>query len=67
MISDLDIYRAAQMIVKRYGEDAPTLATKRATAMLEAGDLDSYAVWKRILRAVEELQGTEPKPGAQVH
>ncbi len=23
--------------------------------MLEAGDLDGYAVWRRILRAVEEL------------
>ncbi len=67
MIRDLDIYRAAQVIVKRYGEDAPTHATKRATAMLEAGDLDSYAVWKRILRAVEELQGTEPKSGEAVH
>jgi hypothetical protein len=24
--------------------------------MLEKGDLDAYAVWKRILRAVGELQ-----------
>ncbi len=39
----------------------------RAGAMLEAGDLDGYAVWKRILRAVEELQGSEPKPGEAVH
>ncbi len=35
--------------------------------MLEAGDLDGYAVWKRIPRAVEELQGTGPKPGEAVH
>ncbi len=33
--------------------------------MLEKGDLDGYAVWKRILRAVVELQGTAP--GARVH
>ncbi len=32
----------------------------RADAMLEAGDLDGYAVWKRVLRAVEELQGVGP-------
>ncbi len=37
----------------------------RADAMLEAGELDGYAVWKRILRAVDELQRVEP--GAQVH
>ena len=39
----------------------------RADAMLERGDLDGYAVWKRILRAVEELQGAAPQPGEAVH
>ncbi len=38
----------------------------RADAMLEAGDLDGLAVWKRILKAVEELQGTVPKSGVVV-
>ena len=41
-------------------------AAKRADAMLEAGGLDGYAVWKRILRAVEELR-SEPKSGEVVH
>ena len=39
----------------------------RADAMLEAGDLDGLAVWKRIVKAVEELRTVEPKPGAWVH
>ena len=39
----------------------------RPDAMLEKGDLDGYAVWRRILRAVEELQGAAPKPGEAVH
>ncbi len=39
----------------------------RADAMLEADDLDGYAAWRRILRAVEELQGTVPKSGEAVH
>ena len=38
-----------------------------ADAMLEAGDLDGCAVFRRILRAVEELQGTVPKSGEAVH
>ncbi len=67
MIPDLDIYRAANLLVKRHGEDAANEVTRRADAMLEAGDLDGLAVWKRILRAVEELQGTEPKSGEAVH
>jgi hypothetical protein len=38
-----------------------------ADAMLEAGDLDGLAIWKRILKAVEDLQAKEPKPGEAVH
>lgn len=67
MIPDLDIYRSANLLVKRHGDDAPIEAAMRADAMLEAGDLDGYAVWKRILRAVEELKGAKPKPGEAVH
>ena len=67
MISDLDIYRSANLLVKQHGEDAPIEAAMRADAMLEAGDLGGYAVWKRILRAVEEILGTQPKSGEAVH
>ncbi len=67
MTSDLDIWRSANLLVKRHGEDAPIHAAMRADAMLEAGDLDGYVVWKRILRAVGELQGVVPKPGEVVH
>ncbi len=65
MIPDLDIYRSANLLVKQHGEDAPIHAAMKADAMLEAGGLDGYAVWKRILRAVEELQ--EVEPGTRVH
>ena len=39
----------------------------RADSMIEEGDLDGYAVWKRILRAVEELQRAEPEYSDKVH
>ncbi len=67
MIPDLDIYRSANVLVTRHGQDAPIHAAMRADAMLDKGDMDAHAVWKRILRAVEELQGTVPKPGKAVH
>ncbi len=67
MIPDIDIFRVAHLLVKRHGADAPIQATIRADAMLDKGDLDGYAVWKRILRAVEKLQGTAPQPGEAVH
>ncbi len=58
---------AAQVLVKSHGVDAPIHAAMRADAMLEVGDLAGVATWKRILRAVEELQGAAPKPGEAVH
>ena len=64
MIPDLDIYRSAQVLMKQHGPDAPVHAAMRADAMLEKGDLDGYAVWKRVMRAVVELQRVEP--GARV-
>ncbi len=66
MIPELDICRSAQALVKRHGPDAPILATTRADAVLEAGDLDGCAVWKRILRAVGELLSKERPDGATV-
>ena len=65
MIPDLDIYRATQVLVKYHAQDAPIEAAMYADAMLERANLDGYAVWKRILRAVEELQRVEP--AARVH
>ena len=67
MTPNLDIFRSANVLVKRHGEDAPIEAAMWEDAMLDKGDLDGYAVWKRILRAVEELQGTDPAPGTRVH
>ncbi len=67
MIPDLDIYRSANILVKRQGQDAPIHAAMKADAMLDKGDLDRVAVWRRVLRAVEELQRVEPEPGDAVH
>ena len=58
MIPDLDIYRSAQVLVRQHGQDAPIHAAMRADAVLDKGDLDGYAGWKRILRAVEEIGNT---------
>ena len=60
------IYRSAQVLLKRHAEDASIESAMRADAMLEAGDLDGYAVWKRILRAVRELQRKKSALGERV-
>ncbi len=38
----------------------------RADAMLDKGDLDGYAVWRRILRAAGELLSKERLVGMTV-
>ncbi len=35
--------------------------------MLEKGDMEGQAVWKRVLKAVEELQRKERAPGEAAH
>jgi hypothetical protein len=63
MISDLDIYRAANMLIGRHGNDAVIRASQRADRMLERGDRDGQIVWLRIKRAIEALQA--PPSGAR--
>ncbi len=67
MIPDIDIYCAAKLLIDDLGYDAPIHAAMRADAMLDAGDLDGYATWRRIIQAVGELQGVGPRPGEAVH
>ncbi len=67
MILDPDIYRSANLLIKQHGQDAPIHAAMRADAMLDKGDLEGYGVWRRVLRAVGELQRTAPAHGAQMH
>ena len=67
MTTGLDIYRTANEIIKQHGDDAPIHAAMRADELLEAGDLDGLAVWKRILAAVDELLSGERPEGAEVH
>ncbi len=68
MTSDLDIYRTANLLVKRHGRDASIETAMRADARLEAGDLDGYAVWKRVAKVAAELlsKGRPPRDAGTV-
>ncbi len=64
MTPDLDIYRAAAILVKRYGGDAPVTAAMRADAMLEKGDLDG-AVSSRASFAAIGSDCSAPSPAGR--
>ncbi len=67
MITDIDIYRAADQFIKQHGEDAPLHAAMRAGKLMETGDMDGRAVWLRIVMAIEELLAKEAPEGEKVH
>jgi hypothetical protein len=66
-MNDRDIYASANVMIRRFGEDANIEAAMRADERLEAGDLDGQAVWKRIIKAIEELQSTTKPAEAPIH
>ena len=67
MTSHIDIYRSAHALIKQHGEAAAIAAAMKADAMLDKGDLDGAAVWRRIVAAVNELLSTGPGDGDAVH
>jgi hypothetical protein len=47
------------LLLKRHGVDAELAAAQRADEMLNRGDVEGYAVWRRILSAVADLTRTK--------
>ncbi len=66
-VDDIDVFQSAAVLIKQHGDDAQLLAIKRATKMLDAGDVDDYAVWNRIADAIKDIQQETPRPGEQRH
>ena len=55
-VSDLDVWRAANLLICKHGANAEFEAAKRADVMLYRGDDDGRLLWARISRAIEDLQ-----------
>ena len=67
MISDDDIKICASALVVMFGKDAPLRAAERSDECLAKGEDESYAFWKRMEKAIEELLSSEPDVGAGTH
>ncbi len=61
------MYRSAKLLIERHGDEAPIHAAMQADAMLDKGDLDGAAVWRRIVGAINELLNTRPGDGMPLH
>ena len=60
MIPEIDIWRAASLMLKRYGKKALDESTARADELFAEQDHDGAAVWRRIIDAVGQLANTTP-------
>jgi len=62
LIPEIDIWRAAHLMLKRYGERALEESASRADQLATASDNDGAATWRRIMAAVTEFANKIP-PG----
>ena len=66
-IADIDVWRAADLHIKRHGADAAIVAAQRADELLAQGDTEGQLVFKRVVEAINELQRQKPEPGEAVN
>jgi hypothetical protein len=62
MIPEIDIWRVANLMLRRYGDEADIESAIRAEELFEDGDHDGAAVWRRVIDAIAQLLNTTP-PG----
>ena len=67
MLSDLEIYRAAQATIDQHGDGAGLHAAQRADALMAEGDMEGRRVWHRIEDAINELQRRSRSTGEPIH
>jgi hypothetical protein len=58
VIPEIDIWRAATLMLKRYGENAELESARRVDELAADGDLHGATVWRRIMHAVVDLANT---------
>jgi hypothetical protein len=62
VIPEIDIWRVANLMLKRYGDHAEAESAGRADELAANGDTAGVAVWRRIIDAIGQLASTTP-PG----
>jgi hypothetical protein len=62
VIPEIDIWRAATLMLKRYGDKALEESRTRVDQLAADGDHDGADTWRRITAAVVQLANTTP-PG----
>ena len=60
MIPEVDIWRVANLMLTRYGEEAMLESAQHAHELAADGDRSGTATWLRITAAIGQLANTTP-------
>jgi hypothetical protein len=60
VIPEIDIWRVANLMLTRYGDEAVAEGAKRAGELADDGDLGGVAVWLRVIDAIRQLAIATP-------
>jgi hypothetical protein len=63
VIPEIDIWRAATLMLKHYGDKALEESAARADEMAALDDYHRQATWRRITEAVGQLANQTPLDG----
>lgn len=67
VLADIDIWRSANLLLRRHGKDAAIVAAQRADECMSKGDVEGLRVWKRIAEAMLELLKEKPEEGERLN
>jgi hypothetical protein len=59
-VSEIDVWRAANQLIRQFPEDPVLEAAQRADQAYEAGDIFNFRLCTRITKAVGELLDKRP-------
>ena len=63
VIPEIDVWRTANLMFRRYGDKAIEESSERADELAAQDDYNGEAIWRRITDAVSQFVNTTP-PGS---
>ena len=66
MVTDIDIRRTAQIMIKRYGEEAPAESERCALQLDSASEPLGAATFRRVTAAIGELRRHARTPSGRM-
>jgi len=67
ILSNAEVYKMADDLMRQYGKDAVIVASLRAGEMLNDGDVDGYRTWKRLVMLIDGMIAGETEDDVYMH